>query len=137
MLLTCNSASPLFLFSDSVCHIDCVSLHPFGSQAVAIDDTARDSCRPEHRVCWVCAELIRGPDDYFGLGFLTEEASLSAFEFNLFQAHRSHLREWAQTPTLIDALRDLVGSVGWECDVLDETIQELLALTQSTGEKLK
>lgn len=128
-LFTCNRASPLFLFSDSTCHSECVSLHPFGPQAVAIDDAVRYSYRPENRVCWVCAEQIRNPDDYIGLGFLTDDASLEASEFNFFHAHRDHLQEWAQTKTLMAALRDLVRSDGWEGDALDEEIRDLISLT--------
>ncbi len=123
-----NAASPLFVFSDSVCHAACVRDHPLGDEAVAIEAASGDSYRPENRVCWVCSAVISDASDYFGLGFLTNTESLAVSRFNFLQAHLSHLGQWDRTSSLIAALHELASSPEWGGDALDDPLSVLASV---------
>jgi hypothetical protein len=122
-----NSMSPLLVFSDSTCHVACVRDHPFGDLAVSIEEATRNAYRPDNRICRICSLVISEPADYFGLGFLTDVTGLKASKFNLFQAHLSCLRDWEETPGLVDALRELDASDHWGGDALQDPLRLLNA----------
>jgi hypothetical protein len=109
-----NEADPLYIFSDGVFHRDAFAAHPLAKSALGRLEEARTRISPMKRLCIVCGEEIRDPDDYLGLGHLTDNASDFLQQFNYAQFHVSHLANWAQLRQLTVALEAFERSPNWK-----------------------
>jgi hypothetical protein len=85
-----NCRDPLYQFSDAAFHRTCFQAHPLAREATRRSEEVRAYGAPGQRRCVVCAQEIMDPDDYFGTGFLTEDATNPVFEFNYLHIHKSH-----------------------------------------------
>jgi len=109
-----NRKDPLYLFSDGVFHKTCFERHPLAERARRRGAEAAAMLAPDKRTCVVCGERIRSPDDYFSTGFLTDDSSNPAFEFNYLTAHRSHLANWPRYTELRGIVEAHQSSSEWE-----------------------
>lgn len=110
---TANRRDPLFPFSDGVFHDACFRKHPLAGRVEArVEEFDRQRARP--RICAACREEIRDPDDYFTVGFLTDDEESPVFAFNYLELHRSHLREWSEYPRLRREVGAFQSSSAWE-----------------------
>ena len=54
------------------------------------------------------------PDDYFGLGFLTDAANDPLSGFNYVHLHRSHIKDWPDLDRAVRLIEELDQSGRWE-----------------------
>jgi hypothetical protein len=109
-----NAKDPLIAFSDGVFHRACFERHPLADRARRRRDEATAMLAPDKRICVVCGDRIRNPDDYFTLGFLTDDATSPLFEFNYLRAHRSHLSSWPRYAELRRLVEQFELSAAWD-----------------------
>jgi hypothetical protein len=108
--MTANTLDPVFRYSDAACHATCVDSACDGWQARERMAELLSANAPSNRRCEVCGELIRDPDDYLGIGYLTFDESLLASRFNFVHLHLSHVHAWSRLGEAIEALRQLSSS---------------------------
>lgn len=89
-----DQRDPLYRFSDAAFHRACFANEPLAEAAIRRSTEVRTRSGPGNRSCIVCDEQIVDPDEYFGVGFLTDDPSSPVFEFNYLQFHRSHFLQW-------------------------------------------
>lgn len=89
-----DRSDPLFVFSDSVVHVSCLSSHPLSAEARKWHDEATQARSVRERVCAACGQAVLDPDDYFATGLLSRAADDPLFEFNFVCLHRSHADSW-------------------------------------------
>ena len=109
-----NRRDPLYLFNDAVLHRACCEDHPLSKKATVCAEEARSHSRPGNRRCIVCNGDILDPDDYFSVGFLTDDSSSPAFAFNNLQLHRSHFLQWDRAAEFRQAVQQRQESEVWE-----------------------
>jgi hypothetical protein len=120
-----NERDPLFFFSDAAFHERCLDDHPDGAAARKLAAEVREHSEPDQRICVVCGEPIRDPDDFLGFGYLIGDNELAASRFNYTQLHRSHIGRWADLPAALTALEQLRDSGNWQGDWLAKLVGEL------------
>jgi hypothetical protein len=119
-----NERDPLFFFSDGAFHKACIDAYSDGAAARERAAEVHEHSRPESRICVVCGEVIRDPDDYLGFGFLTV-SEVAASRFNYVHLHRSHIGRWHDLDAALEALEHLRDSGEWRGDRLAKLISEL------------
>ena len=121
-LFTGNEADPLFIFSGAVTHKICFEQdprHDFGSLRLA-DFSASQKKRP--RTCLVCGMQIASPDDFFGVGHLTDDPESILYKWNYAQFHRSCLPHWAELSRFIElGVRELKAD-RWRGEAMEQLI---------------
>ncbi len=75
----------------------------------------------------VCGNEIGDPDEYFTLGFLTEDEKSPLFRFNYTQLHRSCIARWRDVLEVIQLLEECQASGLWGGSSLARLIEELQA----------
>lgn len=120
-----NERDPLFFFSDGAFHEACVDEHPDGAAARELAAEVRAKSEPDSRICVVCGEVIRDPDDYLGFGYFSGDIDVAASRFNFVHLHRSHIGRWQDLNVALEALENLLDSNEWEGDRLTKLIAEL------------
>jgi len=108
-----DRTSELFRFSDGVIHAACLTTDPLAQRAASLAQEAIDRLGPGNRLCEVCGEEVRDPDDYMTLGFLTDDDESSASTLNWLQFHRSHLHLWGRLQEAIATLQSLAVDEAW------------------------
>jgi hypothetical protein len=105
--LTISELDPLWFFNDAACHTECFQRHPLASRVLAREQTIQEHAVPSLQICDVCGERIDDPDEYIGIGPLTdgEEGALYADCFKRF--HRPCLPRWSGLRT---AYEKVVGA---------------------------
>lgn len=89
-----NEADPLLIFNDATVHSECLRNHPLGVQAQERYEATLAANTYANRICHVCSNQIATPDEYFGLGHLTDEVSDLLFDLNFKHFHRACLPLW-------------------------------------------
>lgn len=128
-----NEADPLHFFSDRAFHEDCFAADPRASSARHRFDELRTRTAPGCRICTVCSEEIRDPDDYLSFGFVADQPPRVAC-LNHLQFHRQHLPRWPGLSAGRAALLELETSGAWKGPALRWLIEQLekaLAITTS------
>jgi hypothetical protein len=120
-----NEADPLHVFSDAVIHAEAFRAHPLAAAAQARYDEARVRLAPANRQCLICGQVVVDPEDYLGLGHLTESPAHPLYRFNYGHFHMSHLPGWEHLNFLISELAKLDRSRGWRGDALKHSIAVL------------
>lgn len=124
-----NQADPLFIFGDASVHDTCLINHPLASRVQQRLEEFRKRTSPENRLCSICGKQITDPDDYLGLGYLTENEAHPLYRFNYSHFHRSCIRNWEPATTLISGLELYDRSGAWKGGGLKWLIGELRKLS--------
>lgn len=98
---------PLNFFSDGTFHRACVDNHPEGSAALSFQKMLNEHSEPANRICCITGALIENFDDYFGVGFLTDDRNYAAFEYNCMHFSRKALSSWPRFNQLLSSLVEL------------------------------
>lgn len=109
-----NRRDRLYRFSDSAFHRDCFDRDPLAAAASQRSEEVRRRGELGQRRCIVCGEQIVVPDDYFGVGFLTDETTSPLHKFNYFHIHRSHFNEWEHAKDFQSRIEAFQSSEAWE-----------------------
>lgn len=113
-----NRADPIFEFSDAAIHKTCFDQHPLSMEAKRWHDEAIHRAGPGKRICVVCGAVITEPDDYFGTGLLSHDASSPLFEYNFVHLHRSHAARWSGLHKLQERIAAAHSSGTWQGSML-------------------
>lgn len=109
-----NRRDPLFVISDGVFHRNCFKRHPLANQAIQRQENVLKLGGYERLRCIVCNERITNPDDYFCVGFLTDDIGKPIFKFNYLQFHLSHFTMWADAAEFQRLVTEFLSSDAWE-----------------------
>lgn len=127
-----NKKDPLYLFSDGVFHKDCLENHPLGLVVLRRVQLHIDNNKPTSRVCRITGEQITDPDDYFSLGYLTDNLDNELSKWNYAHFKKSSLEGWSEIQALIGSLGTLRDSGEWEISSINWIIDELESFDAST-----
>lgn len=108
-----NKYDPIYVFSDAICHLECYCGHPLAEKAQIRFNEFKEKTNPSKRVCSICNQQIINPDDYLGLGHLTDDAMNALYEYNYKQYHSSCLKKWPGLPNLYSLLNQFQESEKW------------------------
>ncbi len=119
-----NENDPLYRFSDSVCHDDCLAKH---SLALALKRRLNEwisKTGPGNRQCAVCKEEILDPDDYVLIDYLASD-DFPVSRYNYTHLHRSHVSSWVDLDDAIKEIRAYKDSSNWGGGYLVDLIASL------------
>lgn len=120
-----NTHDRLIRFSGSIMHRSCFDDDPDSVAAWARWSETVKRLGPAGRVCAVCRDPVRDPDDHLTLGHLTEAEGHPLFRYNYTHLHRSHIWQWDALPEVVSNLETLDESDAWGGDSLKRLIDEL------------
>ena len=123
-----NEADPLHLFNDAAIHGACLLVHPLRPIIEKRLAEYREKTGPGNRYCRVCGREILNPDDYLGLGHLTDEATSPLKPYNYAHFHRSCVRVWPDAPNVLSLLEIMVESGAWRGRGFQLLIKDLKGL---------
>ncbi|NUQ73299.1 MAG: hypothetical protein HUU21_07070 [Polyangiaceae bacterium] len=109
-----NRRDPLFQFSDAAFHQACFARNPLAEAALRRSEEVRVRGAPGSRPCEVCGQQIKDPDEYFGVGFLTDDPASPVFGFNYLQFHRTHFSQWERAREFRRLMEAFLSSDGSE-----------------------
>jgi len=107
-----NELDPLRIFSDGSFHEACFWQHPLAKIARARYDELRE--KSQGHICSVCGNAIDKPDDYVGLGHLTDDANEPLHALNYAQYHLSCLATSPVRPRICALLAEFRNSGKWK-----------------------
>jgi hypothetical protein len=119
-----NELDPLWKFSDAAFHATCFHEDPLSEKARQRYHELRSHVGPGRRMCVVCKKEIMEPNDYFGVGYLTDDQH-PLHRYNYTQAHRSCLSQWSERSQLSKLLDDFNKSGAWRGVGLESLLSEL------------
>jgi hypothetical protein len=120
-----NELDPLSIFNDGAFHLDCFRRHPLAEKAEKLYEEMLQRLSAEHRTCVVCHKPVTDPDDYFGIGLLTEDERTPVHLYNYTQGHSSCLPKWKHLRQAHKLIRDLRFSPSWRGHSLDGILLQL------------
>jgi hypothetical protein len=103
-----NENDPLHIFHDAAVHEQCLSSHPLKPAVEKRMAERRRRTGPGNRRCYVCGKEILKPDEYMGLGHLTDDPNLEVSKYNYAHFHRSCFRVWPERSHVLSLLGDMV-----------------------------
>ena len=109
-----NRRDPLYVFSDAVFHRACFERHSLSEKAIQRHKDVVQHGGYERLRCVVCNEIITDPDEYFYVGFLTDDPTNPLFEFNYIQFHVSHFLSWNRAADFQRLVTEFFSSDGWK-----------------------
>ena len=109
-----NEVDELFVFSDAVIHAEVFKQHPLASKAQERFEEFRQKMAPNNRNCFICAQLVNNPDDYFGIGYLTADRQNELFLYNYAHFHMSCIRSWVELNVMVLKLQQLNFTDEWQ-----------------------
>ena len=122
-----NEADPLSFFSDCVFHAECFQNHPQAADAEARHHEALEKNKPASRRCLVCSQPITTPDDYFPLGYLTDDAAHPLHRFNFAHFHRACVNRWPELQHVTDFATKQLESGAWKGKGMQRLVNALKA----------
>jgi hypothetical protein len=109
-----NKRDPLFRFSDATVHTSCVNRDSLGHAALELQVAVNQHTRIAERVCTVCRQPIRNPDEYAGLGVLTSDRLSPLHPFNFLEFHREHIGQWPRYQEFRRLMETVQISDAWD-----------------------
>jgi hypothetical protein len=129
-----NEADPLFRFNDSVVHSECLRRDPLGLEAQERHAFALAQNAYASRVCLICGQHINNPNEYFGLGFLTNDSSDELHCLNFKHFHSACLPLWDDLERVHALAADRLRTGKWRgraMQRLEETLRKAIELALS------
>lgn len=123
--LSLNEKDPLALFSDSPFHASCFYKHPLSGKALEREKEFMHHLGPGQRWCVVCDKEIEKPEEYFTLGFLTDDERHALYDYNYTQLHVQCLSQWEDLSNVCQMLEDYKKSGAWKGPALDWMLKTL------------
>lgn len=120
-----NQQDPLSIFNDAAFHDKCFKKHRLAEAATARWNECKEYHASRNRLCMICRNSITDPDNYLGLGYLTEEDDQPLFFFNYAHFHLSCLKNWSALSQLIKDLEKFDQSGKWKGDYLRQLLIQL------------
>jgi hypothetical protein len=108
-----NLADPLAVFSDAAMHRRCYEEHPLRSAVDRRLDEMGRLTTPWPPCCRICGERIGSPEEFRGLGHLTDDPSDAAFFWNYAHFHASCMAGWSELSRLRSMLEEIDRSGRW------------------------
>lgn len=109
-----NRRDPLYSFSDGSFHISCLNDSPDSSAAQARCAAMRSRGAKGARKCATCRQEIVSPDEYFGVGFLTDDSASGVREFNYLHFHKTHFELWSRAAAFRERMEAFLRSDAWD-----------------------
>src|SRR5581483_10543679 len=126
-----NQADPLHIFHDAAVHDRCLDTHPFREAAVRRIDERRVNSGSGKRICRICGKEVQDPNDYVGLGHLTDDPGSPLKDYNYAHFHRSHFGKWSRGPYVLSLLAAMAETGGWTGDALPALIDDLRSIIKN------
>lgn len=120
-----NEADPLYLLSDSACHVACVENDRLGRSMLAASEQCVANTGPGKRICIVCRSEVLNPDDYLLIGYLADPEKHPLGTFNYTHLHKIHIRDWRQARAFLALAKAVLAEGKWQGPALAEIIHEI------------
>jgi hypothetical protein len=114
-----NTFDPLIIFSDATLHKECYLKHPLAKEAQRRYNEQTERNLRINRICNVCKNDIKHPDDYFGVGHLTNDSKSPLYQYNYLHLHRSCIKYWNDFSNFNRLIIDYRDSGKWGGKGLD------------------
>jgi hypothetical protein len=129
-----NEFDPLVFFNDAAFHKGCFNDHPIAYKAQWVHSQVREHSAPRNRMDAVTGELIQNPDDYLGLGYLTDDESNPLFRYNFLHFNRKYLSKWEELPKFVEVCHDVKESGYWKGIGLDRVLEIMQAALKASNQ---
>jgi hypothetical protein len=114
---------PIFIFSDSACHDDCLAKHDLVDIATERFREWESNTGPGNRSCVVCKEEILDPDDYIMIDHLSSD-DICISQYNYTHLHRSHITSWSDLDDALKKIKAYRESSNWGGEYLVTSLEE-------------
>jgi hypothetical protein len=84
-----------------------------------------ENSKPSNRRCLVCGQVITNPDDYLGLGLLTDDRAHPLYQYNHLHIHRSCLRKWPKRSEVADFAARQLETGKWKGKAMERLLATL------------
>jgi hypothetical protein len=119
-----NGLDPLQFFSDSAFHTACFLDNPLSNEVKARYAELKAKSPPSNIDCRICGRKISSPDEYVGLGHLTDDTSEPIHELNYAQFHRACLDTSPQLRRICSLIKGFRDSGKWKGPKLSQLLAE-------------
>lgn len=116
-----NELDPLYPFSDSGVHKNCLQNHELGNEAVRRRNAFLSNTGPGKRICAVCDKEVMDPDNYFLIEGLPDTIE-NLKHYNYTHLHVSCIKNWPEKKNILKPLKNLASSGLWKGAYLDQLI---------------
>ncbi len=120
-----NRLDPLWVFNDGIFHSECLLKHSLADRVITRYEEFQKNSEPTHRQCEICKLEITNPDEYLGLGHLTDEESQEIHRYNYTNFHYSCLKHWNNKTHLYKLFEQLKHSKTWDDKDIQYFLREL------------
>jgi hypothetical protein len=120
-----NEADPLLKFSDAVVHDACFRREPLAGQVEERVRELGENWEPAQRRCRACDEPITTPDEYFGLGHLTDDPTHALHPFNYAHLHRVCVKRWPDLGRVRTLANEQLASGAWKGIGMRRLVEDL------------
>ena len=131
-----NIKDPLFLFSDSGVHLNCLNEHPLGVNALFFKEKHYVVIPSINSICHIDGKSIQDPRDIFVIGMLTSDKNENLFKFNFLVLNKKNLNKWKDKDEFIKAASEYKKQNKWSSlnsfNYLDYLINEVTNSTLMT-----
>lgn len=122
-----NEDDPLYALSDTACHAACVDRDPLIASMLAASEAYLNNSGPGKRICAVCGNEVRDPDDYLFIGYLADPSDDPLGKFNYTHLHKSHVSGWEKAEEFLGLARAAIDAGRWRGKALLKIVQEVEA----------
>jgi len=108
-----NTKDRLYIFNDSVFHLNCLNTHPFGMKAIEFAKQYFYSVKLENRKCIIDGKIIENFHDYIFMDLLTSNENEKLYQFNFITLNRNNLHKWEDRNSFINIAEKFIEDEKW------------------------
>ena len=109
-----NMLDPLFFFSDSSFHWQCLTRHASGAKAISLSERFLEQIKPSNRICYIGGNLIARQEDHIFIDLLSSDPSDNLYQYNFLHLDRNNLGRWEQRGKIVSQLLALQKNGTWQ-----------------------
>lgn len=109
-----NQLDPVFYYSDSNFHEDCMANHKNSAQAIKLSTFFLQQVKPERRICFISGEPITKMEDHVFIEMLSSNYDSELFSFNFLHFKKSNILSWHRRTYFRNMLIDLNKDYIWK-----------------------
>ncbi|WP_395373536.1 hypothetical protein [Marinicella sp. W31] len=99
-----NELDHLNIFIDSTMHQHCINKDSRKKELLDLISQWIKNSGPGNRKCLVCSNEVTDPDNYFSIGYLTNNKESPLYKYNFLHFHKSHLKDWPEKNNFLSLL---------------------------------
>lgn len=112
--LISNELDPLFVFSDSAVHEDCLDNNPLKNNLLWCLEKYHKTASIKGAICEVDGKAISDPRHVIFFGLLTSIKEEPLFKFNFRVVSKLNLKEWSWRDSFLRVAKEFLDSGKWQ-----------------------